>query len=737
MDAPLLFEHQSEISGQCGLHDLTMQALLLTTTTCLSICGRWCLCRRSGVLCRYGCAQREHDNGKAVQAQGSLVPHADNGWLSGVSRFAVIRRCLWTAAAAAAGWKRERCDKLDPIKMWPPPKSVHGRLAGEPQRPVTRKLRFALALEKKAAFRTHTPFLPTSTLHIYTIMLRSTAALRPSAGPLLRNAALSLRRNLSSSAALRAERAAPGALNKYSRIITKPKDQGASQAMLYATEGIENDEDLTRAMVGIGSIWRQASPATSSAAVGVSDGISMGTDAMSYSLPSRDLIADSVESACGGHWLDGAVVIPGCDKNMPGVLMALGRLNRPGIMLYGGTIRPGGCASVSGTLDIVSAFQSYGQYLANGGTPDAEKIRYDTVRNACPGPGACGGMYTANTMASCAEALGMTLPGSSSFPAEYPEKIAEAESMGAAMRLILEKDIKPRDIMTRGAFEDAIALTMVLGGSTNAVLHLIAVAHSVGIKLDIDEFQRIADATPFLANLKPSGAYVMEDGEHMTVTGRTLAENVDRWTHARGKLPAGQDVLRTVDKPLKSTGHIRILKGNLAPGGAVAKITGKEGLSFTGKARVFDTEDAMVAAVEKGEIKKGEKTVIVLRYKGPQGGPGMPEMLKPTSLIMGAGLGQDVACLTDGRFSGGSHGFVIGHVVPEAQVGGPIGLVHDGDVISIDAETNTLELVGVSEAELEKRRAAWKPLPLKPKSGHLLKFVRNVADASHGCITDL
>lgn len=608
-------------------------------------------------------------------------------------------------------------------------------------------------------------------------MLRS--ALRPSTGSLLRGG-LASRRALSTSTALNAERAAPGALNKYSRIITRPKDQGASQAMLYATEGIESDEDLTRAMVGIGSIWYEGNPCNAHllaisqrvkksvqeagltgyqfGAVGVSDGISMGTDAMSYSLPSRDLIADSVESACGGHWLDGAVVIPGCDKNMPGVLMALGRLNRPGIMLYGGTIRPGGCASVEGTLDIVSAFQSYGQYLANGGTPDAEKIRYDTVRNACPGPGACGGMYTANTMASCAEALGMTLPGSSSFPAEYPEKIAEAENMGAAMRLILEKDIKPRDIMTRSAFEDAIALTMVLGGSTNAVLHLIAVAHSVGIKLDIDEFQRIADMTPFLADLKPSGKYVMEDvhtklggiptviqycienklmkGEHMTVTGRTLAENVDRWTQERGKIPHGQDVLRPVSQPLKSTGHIRILKGNLAPGGAVAKITGKEGLRFTGKARVFDTEDAMVAAVEKGEIKKGEKTVIVLRYKGPKGGPGMPEMLKPTSLIMGAGLGKDVACLTDGRFSGGSHGFVIGHVVPEAQVGGPIGLVQDGDIIAIDAESNTLELVGVSEADLEKRRAAWKPLPLKPKSGHLLKFVRNVADASHGCITD-
>lgn len=588
------------------------------------------------------------------------------------------------------------------------------------------------------------------------------------------------RRGLASTAVV-ADRAAPGALNKYSRIITRPKDQGASQAMLYATEGIDNDEDLTRAMVGIASIWYEGNPCNAHllaigqrvkasvqkagltgyqfGSVGVSDGISMGTDAMSYSLPSRDLIADSVESACGGHWLDGCVTIPGCDKNMPGVLMALGRLNRPGIMVYGGTIRPGGCGSVEGTLDIVSAFQSYGQYLMNGGTPDAERIRYDTVRNACPGPGACGGMYTANTMASCAEALGMTLPGSSSYPAEYPEKIAETEAVGPAMRLLLEKDIKPRDIMTKAAFEDAIALTMVLGGSTNAVLHLIAIAHSVGITLDIDAFQTISDKTPFLADLKPSGKYVMEDvhtklggiptiiqyciekglmkGEHMTVTGATLAENVDRWTHAKGKLPAGQDVLRPVEKPLKSTGHLRILKGNLAPGGAVAKITGKEGLAFTGKARVFDTEDAMVAAVERKEIKKGEKTVIVLRYKGPKGGPGMPEMLKPTSLIMGAGLGQDVACLTDGRFSGGSHGFVIGHVVPEAQVGGPIALVQDGDTISIDAETNSLTLVGVSDAELQQRRAKWSPLPLKPTSGHLLKYVRNVADASNGCITDL
>ncbi|PWN92259.1 dihydroxy-acid and 6-phosphogluconate dehydratase [Acaromyces ingoldii] len=573
----------------------------------------------------------------------------------------------------------------------------------------------------------------------------------------------------------------PGELNRHSRKVTLPKDQGASQAMLYATPSIETDEDLTRAMVGVASVWYEGNPCNAHllkvgqrikqsvhdagltgyqfGTVGVSDGISMGTDAMSYSLPSRDLIADSVESAAGGHWLDGMVVVPGCDKNMPGVLIALGRLNRPGIMVYGGTIRPGSCASIPGTLDIVSAFQSYGQYLAEGGTPDAEKKRYDTIRNACPGAGACGGMYTANTIASCAEVMGMTLPGSSSFPAEYQEKIDECATVGPAMRNLLELNLKPRDIMTKGAFEDAMVLTMVLGGSTNAVLHLLAIAHSVGVELTIDDFQRVSDATPFLADLKPSGKYVMEDvykilggiptvvqylierglikGEHLTVTGKTLAENCDRWTHERGKLSANQDVLRPLEKPLKPTGHIRILKGNLAPGGAVAKITGKEGLHFTGKARVFDTEDAMVAAVERGEIKKGEKTVIVLRYKGPKGGPGMPEMLKPTSLIMGAGLGMDVACLTDGRFSGGSHGFVIGHVVPEAQVGGPIALVRDGDVIAIDAETNTLEVVGVSDDELAERRRHWTPLPVKPTQGTLLKYVRDVSDASNGCVTDL
>ena len=589
-------------------------------------------------------------------------------------------------------------------------------------------------------------------------------------------------RGMSTSCACAAakERPQPGDLNHYSRIITQPKDQGASQAMLYATHGIESDSDLKRAMVGVASVWYEGNPCNAHllgvgqrirqsldnagvtgyqfGTVGVSDGISMGTSAMSYSLPSRDLIADSVESCMGGHWLDGCVVVPGCDKNMPGVLMALGRLNRPGIMVYGGTIRPGHCESMSGTLDIVSAFQSYGQYLASGSSPSAEKVRYDTVRHACPGPGACGGMYTANTMASCAEVLGMTLPGSSSFPAEYDEKKAECDSIGQAMRTLLEKNIRPRDIMTRSAFEDAITLTMVLGGSTNAVLHLLAMAKSVGVDLTIDDFQRISDATPFLANLKPSGTYVMEDvhrvlggipsvvhylienklikGEHLTVTGLTLRENCERWVAERGPMPKNQDVLRPIDQPIKSTGHIRVLYGNLAPGGAVAKITGKEGLHFTGKARVFDTEDDMVHAVEQGSTKKGEQTLIRLRYTATKGAPGMPELLKPTSLIMGAGLGHDVACLTDGRFSGGSHGFVIGHVVPEAQEGGPIGLVQDGDVITIDAERNTINMTSVTDEELEQRRAAWKPRPLKVTQGGLYKYTRLVSDASQGCVTD-
>ncbi|KAM6494326.1 Dihydroxy-acid/6-phosphogluconate dehydratase [Amanita muscaria] len=566
-------------------------------------------------------------------------------------------------------------------------------------------------------------------------------------------------------------------MNRYSRVVTQPKDQGASQAMLYATEGIKSDADFQKAMVGIASVWYEGNPCNKHllglgqeikasiyksgmigyqfGTVGVSDGISMGTKGMSYSLQSRDLIADQVESAAGGHHLDGMVVVPGCDKNMPGVLMALGRLNRPGLMVYGGTIRAGSCEGMP-QLDVVSAFQAYGKYLQDGKTLEAERERYNTVRHACPGPGACGGMYTANTMASAAEVLGMTLPGSSSFPAESQEKHEECASVGSSLQNLIAKNILPRAIMTRSAFENAMVLTMVLGGSTNAVLHLIAIAHSVGIKLSIDDFQNVSDRTPFVADIKPSGKYVMEDiykiggipkilayllknnlidGNNMTVTGLTLGENLDKWTHKYGELDFRQDVIRPLSKPIKPTGHIRILKGNLAPGGAVAKITGKEGLGFTGKARAFDSEDAFVRAVETGSIAKGEKTVVILRYLGPKGGPGMPEMLKPTSLIMGAGLGHDVACLTDGRFSGGSHGFCIGHVVPEAQVGGPIALVQDGDIISVDANKNSIEL-HVPPEELERRRSNWVAPPLKVSQGTLYKYVKTVTDASHGCITD-
>ncbi|KAJ7935683.1 dihydroxy-acid dehydratase [Mycena leptocephala] len=530
-------------------------------------------------------------------------------------------------------------------------------------------------------------------------------------------------------------------MNRYSRIVTLPKDQGASQVanwsnsiILNLSKNYSHPSRCNKHLLGLGqeikaSLTKSELIGYQFGTVGVSDGISMGTSGMSYSLQSRDLIADQVETAAGGHHLDGMVVVPGCDKNMPGVLIARhGRLNRPGLMVYGGTIRAGSCEGAP-QLDIVSAFQSYGKYLASGKTPEAEKERYNTNRHACPGPGACGGMYTANTMASATEALGMSLPGSSSFPAESQEKHDECASIGPVMHNLLAQNILPRDIMTRSAFENAMVLTMILGGSTNAVLHLIAVAHSVGLTLTIDDFQNVSDRIPFLADIsqdvyKIGGipkimAFLLKnkliDGNNMTVTGKTLGENLDRWTHTHGELDfSTQDVIRPLDKPIKESGHIRILKGNLAPGGAVAKITGKEGLLFTGKARAFDTEADFFDAVESGSIKKGEKTV---------GGPGMPEMLKPTSLIMGAGLGMDVACLTDGRFSGGSHGFVVGHVTPEAQTGGPIALVKDGDVISVDAE-------------LAARRTAWVAPPLKVSQGTLYKYTKTVTDASHGCITD-
>ncbi|GAA6063207.1 hypothetical protein JCM10212_006840 [Sporobolomyces blumeae] len=563
-------------------------------------------------------------------------------------------------------------------------------------------------------------------------------------------------------------------INRYSHLITADKTQGASQAMLYATDGIDSEADLAKPMVGVANVWYEGNPCNKHVlglghrikdsltkagitgyqfgTVGVSDGISMGTFGMSYSLQSRDLIADQVETAAGGHWLDGMVTIPACDKNMPGVLMALGRLNRPGLMVYGGTMQPGSCADAP-VLDVVSAFQSYGRYLEMGATPEAEKIRLDTVRNSCRKEGgSCGGMYTANTMASAAEAMGMTLPGSSSTPAAYKEKKEECDAVGEVMLNMLKKNIRPRDIMTREAFENAMVLTMILGGSTNAVLHLIAIAHSCGLTLTLDDFQAVSDRIPFLADLKPSGKYVMEDvhkiggipavlkylhqnklinGDIMTVTGKTLAENLDK----AQDLPHGQDVIRPLNKPIKSTGHIRILRGNLAPGGCVSKITGKEGLTFEGKARVFDNEDAVKRAIEAKEITPNEKTVIVLRYLGPKGGPGMPEMLKTTSLVMGAGLGMDVACVTDGRFSGGTHGFTVGHVVPEAFNGGNIALVEDGDVIYIDAVKNTIDF-RVSDEELERRRKAWKPRQPKVSSGTLYKYQKLVADASHGAVTD-
>jgi len=555
-------------------------------------------------------------------------------------------------------------------------------------------------------------------------------------------------------------------LNKFSRRITQPRSQGASQAQLYATGLTEADMD--KAQVGIASVWFEGNPCNMhlldlAAAVkegvrdaglvgfrfntvGVSDGMSMGTRGMSYSLQSRDLIADSIETVMCAQWYDANVSLPGCDKNMPGCIMAMGRVNRPSLMVYGGTIRPGRGRGDC-PLDIISAFQSYGEYIA--GRLDDEE-RQDIVRNACPGAGACGGMYTANTMASAIEALGMSLPGSSSTPALDPEKLAECRRAGAAVRRLLELDLKPRDIMTREAFENAMVVTMALGGSTNAVLHLLAMARAVEVPLSIEDFQAVSDRTPFLADLKPSGRYVMEDlhhvggtpavlklllergalyGDCMTVTGRTLAENV-------ADLPGlaeGQEVIRPWDDPIKASGHIQILRGSFAPEGAVAKITGKEGLSFSGPASVFDSEEDMLGALERGEIRKGR--VIVIRYEGPKGGPGMPEMLTPTSAIMGAGLGGDVALITDGRFSGGSHGFIIGHVAPEAQDGGPIALVQDGDTVTIDAKKNAIELE-VDETELERRRRAWTAPPLKATRGTLARYIRCVSSAAHGCVTD-
>ncbi|MEE8211939.1 MAG: dihydroxy-acid dehydratase [Acidiferrobacterales bacterium] len=554
-------------------------------------------------------------------------------------------------------------------------------------------------------------------------------------------------------------------LNKFSSRITQVKSQGASQAMLYGT-GM-TDEDMSKAEVGIATVWWEGNTCNMHLnhlaervregvmaaglvsmrfnTIGVSDGIAMGTEGMSYSLQSRDLIADSIETVMSAQWYDANVSIPGCDKNMPGCVMAMGRVNRPALMIYGGTIRAGHWDDRP--LDVVSAFQSYGEFIAH---KIDERARQAIVRNACPGAGACGGMYTANTMASAIEALGMSLPYSASTPAVDPQKLEECYRAGAAIRELLERDIKPRDIMIREAFENAMVIVIALGGSTNAVLHLIAMARSVDVRLTIDDFQVVSNRVPYLANLKPSGRYVMEDlhrvggtpavmkylmqhgllnGECLTVTGRTMAENLA----GLPELKQGQDVIRAWDNPIKPTGHLCVLRGNLAPGGAVAKITGKEGERFSGPARVFDSEEEMLAALERKEINKGD--VIVIRYEGPKGGPGMPEMLTPTSALVGAGLAQDVALITDGRFSGGSHGFLIGHVVPEAQEGGPIALVQDGDTITIDAVENTLN-VDVSDKQMKRRRNAWTMPPYKAARGTLFKYIKNVKDASQGCVTD-
>jgi dihydroxy-acid dehydratase len=555
-------------------------------------------------------------------------------------------------------------------------------------------------------------------------------------------------------------------LNKFSKTITQDPTQPAAQAMLYGI-GL-TDDDLKKAQVGVASmgwdgntcnmhlndlakivkqgVWDNEMVGLIFNTIGVSDGISNGTDGMRYSLVSRDIIADSIEAVCGAQYYDGLIALPGCDKNMPGSIMAMGRLNRPSIMVYGGTIAPGHYKGQD--LNIVSSFEALGQKIAgNLSEADFKGI----VMNSCPGAGACGGMYTANTMASAIEALGMSLPYSSSNPALSDEKKAECLAAGKAIRLLLEKDIKPSDIMTRKAFENAITVIMVTGGSTNAVLHFIAIAKSVGIEITQDDFQRISDKTPVLADFKPSGKYLMQDlhehggipaimkyllekgllhGDCLTVTGKTIAENL---AGIKSIDFEAQDIIYPIEKPVKKTGHLQILYGNLAEKGSVAKISGKEGERFEGPARVFDGEKNLIAGLSSGRVKPGD--VVVIKNEGPKGAPGMPEMLKPTGAIIGAGLGKSVALITDGRFSGGTHGFVVGHITPEAYEGGLIGLVKDDDIIEIDATKNLLSLK-VSSEEIARRKAAWKKPALKAKKGVLYKYAVSVKDASEGCVTD-
>ena len=555
-------------------------------------------------------------------------------------------------------------------------------------------------------------------------------------------------------------------LNKFSKTITQDPTQPAAQAQLYAL-GL-SEGDLTKAQVGIVSmgydgnpcnmhlnglaleikkgVWKNELAGFIFHTIGVSDGMSNGTDGMRYSLVSREVIADSIETVCGAQYYDALIAVPGCDKNMPGSLIAMGRLNRPSIMVYGGTIAPGHYKGQD--LNIVSAFEALGEKIA--GKLD-EKDFKEIVKRSCPGPGACGGMYTANTMAAAIEAMGMSLPYSSSNPAVSKEKRQECHDAGKYIRILMENDIKPRDIMTRKAFENAITIVIALGGSTNAVLHLLAMARSVDVELTIDDFQMFSDKVPVIADFKPSGKYLMEDlhkiggvplgmkyllekgmlhGECITVTGKTITENLD---YVPGIDFEAQDIIHPLEKPLKPQGHLQILYGNLAEKGSVAKISGKEGERFEGPARVFDGEKDLISGISNGRVKAGD--VVVIKNEGPKGAPGMPEMLKPTSAIIGAGLGKSVALITDGRFSGGTHGFVVGHITPESFEGGLIGLVEDEDIIEIDVIHNSITLK-VSDDEIARRRALWKQPVLKVNRGILYKFAKLVKDASHGCVTD-
>ena len=554
-------------------------------------------------------------------------------------------------------------------------------------------------------------------------------------------------------------------LNKYSTVVTQDNSQPAAQAMLYAI-GF-TDEDFNKPLIGIASTGYEGNPCNMHLnnlaldvkdgvnsidfvglifnTIGVSDGISMGTPGMRYSLPSRDIIADSIETVVQAMSYDGLITVVGCDKNMPGALMGMIRLNRPSILLYGGTI-DSGCHK-NKKLDIVSAFEAWGEKVT--GTIDNKEYR-EIIKKSCPGSGACGGMYTANTMASAIEALGMSLPFSSSIPANNKMRNSISSETGKAMKKLIEDDLKPLDIINKKSIENAVTTVVALGGSTNAVLHFLAIARAAKIDFTIDDFQRISEKTPFIADLKPSGKYLMEDlheiggvpvvlkyllkkgylhGDCLTVTGNTLSENLDEVE----ELTFQQDIIRPCESPIKNSGHIRILYGNLAGEGSVAKITGKEGLYFSGTANVFDSEEEANLGIKNGKVKKGD--VVVIRYVGPKGGPGMPEMLKPTAGIMGAGLGKDVALITDGRFSGGTHGFVVGHITPEAQVGGNIAIVKDGDKISIDAEKNIITL-HLSDDELIRRRKKWKKQPLKVTKGSLYKYANVVSSASLGCVTD-